>query len=295
MESQTSARRIRVVPHFMRLHEWIAVQEGFFTDEGLEPEMLAEAMHSVSSHSGDPYLQRPQDRVFVEEAEVANSACAWGSVCNAGAGLGKFVPDLYGVARFAIFVAPGSSITRLHELRDVPVGVGIMAGSHFTTLSTLEQVLPVDRVKVVHTGGPGRRLTALCDGEIQAANLLDPEIPIAEARGLRKVAQGEFRTLFWVSASMGTDTLNGYFRALRRADQALRANPSAYLHLWERNVPPALAGDYDYNTFGLGELLMFEQFDDDMIAEAVRHAERWNLRGQVVEQDIAKIAVSITV
>lgn len=286
---------IRVVPHFMRLHEWIAAQEGYFLDEGLEPELMSGWMHSVSSHAGDPYLRRPQDRVFVEEGDVANSACAWGSVCNAGAGLGKFVPDLYGVARFALFVAPGSPITRLHELRDVPVGVGVMAGSHFTTLATLEQVLPVDHIKVVHTGGPGRRLAALCDGDIQAANLLDPEIPIAEARGLRKLAQGEFRTLFWVSASMGTDPLNGYFRALRRADEALRANPAAFLHLWERNVPPALAGDHDYRTFGLGELLVFEPFDDDMIAEAVRHADRWNLRGQVVEHDIANTVVSVSV
>lgn len=292
MTSQTEARRIRVVPHFMRLHEWIAVQEGYFQDEGLEPEMLTEAMHSVSSHSGDPYLQRPQDRVFVEE--VANSACAWGSVCNAGAGLGRFVPDLYGVARFAIFAAPGSDITRLHELRDVPVGVGIMAGSHFTTLTTLEQVLPVDRVKVVHTGGPGRRLTALLDGEVQAANLLDPEIAIAEAKGLRKLAQGEFRTLFWVSASMGTDTLTAYFRALRRADERLRAEPSAFYHLWERNVPPSLAGDHDYRTFGLGELLVFEPFDEDMIAETVRHADRWNLRSHV-QHDVASTVVSVSV
>src|SRR5262245_45592691 len=194
------AHRIRVVPHFMRLHEWIAVEQGYFRDEGLEPELMADTMHSVSAHPGDPYLKRPQDRVFVEETEVANSACAWGSVCNAGAGVGKWVPDLYGVGRFAIVVAPGSKIRRLHELGNVPIGVGVMAGSHFTTLATLEQVLPKEQITVVHTGGPGRRLAALLDGEIEVATLLDPEIPIAEAKGLRTIAQGEFRTLFWVSA-----------------------------------------------------------------------------------------------
>lgn len=298
MTSQAEARRIRVVPHFMRLHEWIAAREGYFTDElpdGMEAELMADWMHSVSSHRGDDYLSRPQDRVFVEEAEVANSACAWGSVCNAGAGVGKFVPDLYGVARYAIFVAPGSSITRLHELRDVPVGVGLMAGSHFTTLAALEQVLPAEHVSVVHTGGPGRRLAALLDGEVQAANLLDPEIAIAEEKGLRKIAQGEFRTLFWVSATLDQEVLNGYFRALRRADERLRANPDAYLPLWQRNVPPALAGDHDYTTFGLGELLVFEPFTDDMIAETVRFADRWNLRTRVTEHDITRTAVSVTV
>jgi hypothetical protein len=133
---------IKVVPHFMRLHEWIALEEGYYQDEGLEPETLADVMHRVSSHWGDPYLRRPQDLPFLKGAEVANSACHWGSVCNAGAGLGKFVPDVYGVARFAICLRPGSRVERLTDLRDVPVGVGIMAGSHFTTLTTLEQVLP---------------------------------------------------------------------------------------------------------------------------------------------------------
>ncbi|TMF21837.1 MAG: hypothetical protein E6I36_08415, partial [Chloroflexi bacterium] len=135
--------RIRVVPHFMRLHEWVALEEGHYRAEGLEPELLSDVMHRVSSHAGDPYFERPQDLPFLAGGmEVANSACEWGSVCNAGAGMGKFVPDLYGVARFALFASPGSKVTRLVELAGVPVGVGLMAGSHFTTLMTLEHVLP---------------------------------------------------------------------------------------------------------------------------------------------------------
>jgi hypothetical protein len=176
----------------MRLHEWIALDEGYFEDEGLEPELLTDVMHQVSSHGADSYFTRPQDRPFVEGMEVANSACEWGSVCNAGAGLGKFVPDVYGLARYAIMVAPTSPIERLADLRDVPVAVGLMAGSHFTALSTLGAVLPSQHIRVENVGGPGRRLLALMHGEVQAANLLDPEIPIAEARGLRTVAQGEF-------------------------------------------------------------------------------------------------------
>ena len=45
--------RIKVVPHFMRLHEWIALEEGYYHDEGPEPETLADVMHRVSTHRGD--------------------------------------------------------------------------------------------------------------------------------------------------------------------------------------------------------------------------------------------------
>jgi hypothetical protein len=274
----TERTRIRVVPHFMRLHEWIALEEGHYQAEGLEPDLLSDVMHDVSSHGRDAYFERPQDKPFLAGGmEVANSACEWGSVCNAGAGMGKFVADLYGVARFAIFAGPRSKISRISDLASVPVGVGLMAGSHFTTLMTLEHVLPRDQIKVDNIGGPGRRLIALLEGEVEAANLLDPEITIAEEKGLRKVASGEFRTLFWVSPGIPARALGAYFRALRRADAALRHDPSRYMHLWKNNVPPGLEGEYDWSKFGLGELLVFEQYPEETFVETMDFARRWGL------------------
>ncbi len=279
----------------MRLHEWIALEAGLYQAEGLEPELLADVMHRVSSHGSDPYFERPQDRPFVGGAEVANSACEWGSVCNAGAGMGKFVPDLYGVARFAIFAGPGSRLTRLSDLAGVPVGVGLMAGSHFTTLRALELVLPRDRIRIENVGGPGRRLLALRRGEVEVATLLDPEIPIAEATGLRQLAAGEFRTLFWVSAGIPAAVLDAYFRVLRRADEMLRAAPERYLHLWERNLPQELERVHDFATFGLGELLVFERYPEDTFAETVAFAQRWGLDRNMVERGYAELASAVSV
>jgi hypothetical protein len=282
--------RIHVVPHFMRLHEWIALEAGLYQAEGLEPDLLTDVMHDVSSHGRDAYFERPQDRPFREGIQLANSACEWGSVCNAGAGMGRFVPDLYGVARNAFFAGPRSRITRLSELSGVPVGIGLMAGSHFTALHALELVLPRERIRLENVGGPGRRLQALLEGEVEVANLLDPEIAIAEARGLRTIAAGEFRTLFWVSPGIPRAALDGYLRALRRADELLRGEPERWLDLWERNVPPALAGDYDYSTFGLGEVLVFERYPEDTFEESVAFAKRWGLDRDMRERTYSALA-----
>ena len=284
---------IRVVPHFMRLHEWVALEEGAYQAEGLEPELLSDVMHAVSSHGADRYFERPQDTPFLTRGmEVANSACEWGSVCNAGAGMGKFVSDLCGVARFSIFAAPGSKLRRLADLAGVPVGVGIMAGSHFTTLMTLEHVLPREEIEVANVGGPGKRLLALLNGDVEVANLLDPEIPIAEEKGLTKLASGEFRTLFWVSPGIPAGALSAYFRALRRADQALRANPSQYLPLWKRNLPPELAGDYDWSKFGMGEMLVFEHYPEETFSETMQFARRWGLDQNVRTDTYADLAAT---
>lgn len=295
MTETEAMTRISVVPHFSRLHEWIALEERYYQREGLEPELLPDVMHAVSSHTGDSYGHRPQDIPFVRQEKVANSACEWGTACNAGAGMGKLVPDLYTVGRYAIFTKPDSTITRLVDLWDVPVGVGMMAGSHFTALHTLSQALPHKHVNLTHTGGPGARLVALLKGEIEAANLLDPEIAIAESHGLRELARGGFRMTFWVAPDMTSDVLGAYFRALKLADDALSQHPDKYLHLWERNVPPALKGDYDYRTFGLGEKFIFEPYSEAMFQEAMAFAKQWGLDDHVTENRYGRLTLTAAI
>jgi len=98
-----------------------------------------------------------------------------------------------------------------------------MAGSHSTTLKILGEVLPKEHTKTGYTGGPGQRLTAVQEGQVEAANLLDLEIPIAEARGLRKLAQGEFVITFWVSPTVSREKLGRFFRALGSAEEAFQS------------------------------------------------------------------------
>lgn len=208
--------------------------------------------------------------------------------------MGRFVPDLYGVARNAFFVRPDSRIHRLSDLADVPVAVGIMAGSHFTALHALELVLPRERIKIENVGGPGRRLEALLAGEVEVANLLDPEISIAEAKGMRMIAAGEFRTLFWVSPGIPQAALDAYFRVLRTADAMLRSQPERWLPLWARNVPAALGEDHDYSKFGLGELLVFERYPEDTFGESVAFAKRWGLDGNMQDSRYSALAVALS-
>src|SRR5204863_2819167 len=116
-------------------------------------------------------------------------------------------------------------------------------------------------------------LLALLDGEVEAVNLLDPEIPIAEAKDLRKLAQGEFLVTFWVLPMIGREILSKFFGALKRSEEALEQDPNQYLHLWERNIPPALEGDYDYARFGRGEKLIFESYSQEMFEDAMQFAQ----------------------
>jgi hypothetical protein len=84
--------KIRIFPTGMRLHEWIAFEEGYFREQRLDPEVMWDVYLGQMKGWTGGYKARPQDQPFLEGAQVIGNACAWGSVCNAGAGMGKFVP-----------------------------------------------------------------------------------------------------------------------------------------------------------------------------------------------------------
>src|SRR5437867_12904727 len=103
------------------------------------------------------YKARPQDQPLLAGTQAVGNACAWGSVCNAGAGMGKFVPDAYGVARHAIYVRPDSRVRLPEDLRGVPIAGGLLAGSHYNVPYRLESYLPLPAIKIEPVGRFGLR------------------------------------------------------------------------------------------------------------------------------------------
>ena len=149
--------KIRIFPTGMRLHEWIAFEEGYFREQRLEPEVMWDVYLGQMKGWSGGYKARPQDQPFLEGAPAIGNACAWGSVCNAGAGMGKFVPDAYGIARHAIYVRPDSRIRRPEDLAGVPVAVGLMAGSHYNVPYRLESYLPLEMREPGLDGSAGKQ------------------------------------------------------------------------------------------------------------------------------------------
>ena len=196
----TPLKHVKIAPKGMGLNDFVAQQEGFFAAEGLDVEFDWKTFRGTQSSWKDfDYFQRPQDKPYTESKEdVIQGACVWGSICNAGAGMGRFVSEAYGLSPWAIFVRADSRIRKPEDLKDVPVSVGMRAGSHFNVPYRLEKFLPLEHIKVVNTGGFGARLKALLDGEVEAASLLPPQIAMAEQLGLRAIIRDTFKTLWWV-------------------------------------------------------------------------------------------------
>src|SRR5438874_3744115 len=275
-------RPVTVAPKGMGLYDFVAHQEGFFAAEGIEVEFDWKTFRGTqSSWKGKDYLSRPQDKPYTEakDASLIQCACVWGSISNASAGMGRFVPDCYGVSPWAIFVRPDSKIRRREDLKDVPVSVGMRAGSHFNVPFRLEKYLPLEHIKTVNTGGFGARLKALLDGEVEAASLLPPQIDMAEQLGLRKIMEDTFHTLWWVPENAPLDDVRAYLRALERAEKALQSNLRSYLPMWKICIPAEFENyhDWDFRRFTRGERFIYQPIPRAEFDETLDQVKRWGL------------------
>jgi NitT/TauT family transport system substrate-binding protein len=280
MSTTTALRHVKVAPKGMGLNDFVAHKEGFFAAEGLDVEFDWKTFKGTqSSWKGLEYFQRPQDRPYTEGSkDTVQGACLWGTICNASAGMGRVVKSCYGDSPWAIFVRPDSKIRKPEDLKDVPVSVGMRAGSHFNVPYRLEKYLPLEHIKTVNTGGFGARLKALLDGEVEAASLLPPQIAMAEQLGLRKIMEDRFKTLWWVPESATPQVVTGYINALERAEKALQADLPKYLHMWELSVPAEFQDrKWDYSKFGRGEKFVREEITQAEFDEVFKQVERWDL------------------
>ena len=290
-------RKVRVAPKGMGLNDFVAQEEGFFAAEGIEVEWDVKTFRGTqSSWKNLDYKSRPQDQPYAEgDQNLIQCACVWGSISNAASGMGRFVPDCYGVSPWAIFVRADSKIRKPEDLKDVPISVGMRAGSHFNVPFRLEKYLPLQNIKVVNTGGFGARLKALLDKEVEAASLLPPQIDMARQLGLRMVMEDEFHTLWWVPETANKEDVRAYLRGLDRAEQALKKDLKKYLPLWENCVPPEFKDTHkwDYSKFTRGERFVFKPIPKTEFDETLAQVKRWNLDQYLKEKSFDRLTYHV--
>ena len=290
-------KKVTIAPKGMGLNDFVAQQEGFFASEGLEVTLDWKTFRGTQSSWKDmKYFERPQDQPYTKhKTEVIQGACVWGSICNASAGMGKFVPEAYGDSPWAIFVRPDSKIREPKDLRDVPISVGMRAGSHFNVPYRLEKYLPLETIKIVNTGGFGARLQALLGKEVEAASLLPLQIAMAEQLGLRKIIEDRFKTLWWVPQNAEPTVVRAYLRALDRAEQAMDADMAKYYPLWKLAVPEELQSyhTWDFTKFGRGERFVYNPLPRSEFDETLEQVKRWGLDQYLKERSFETLSYPV--
>ena len=80
------------------------------------------------------------------------------------------------------------------------------------------------------------------------------------------------------------DVVEGYLRALNRAEKVLQADLPKYLPLWSHSVPVEFqAQEWNFAGFSRGERFIYEPFPKNDFAKIFSQVERWDLAQYVKE------------
>jgi NitT/TauT family transport system substrate-binding protein len=278
--------KIRIQPH-SRLQEWVAEDEGFFREEGLDYEFDPAGFIGGSVYADATV--KPADAAPLEIRSGAfedmaagrtcdvSGACHWAVNHAATASHGKMWGKAYSVCESGIFVAAGADYKGPEDLAGVAVGVGYHSGSHYSAIQALEPFLERDQIELGFIGLPFDRVRQLVAGEVAAVNVFGAQYYILEQLGFRKLVDSTFIMGFLVAEDADTDDLERYFRAIRRAQREIDLEPERFKQYWEREIPEDLRALVDVRRFGPGERIVFEPYTRDMFERTHRWMERWEL------------------
>ena len=253
-----------IAPH-MRLHEWVADDMGFFTDEGLA------YVFSDQLVSADGKRHDLGDRVGAYQTFETGRSCDVSAACHwtvnvaAATGHGRLYPDCYSVAPCGIFVPADSDIREPEHLAGVPISVGYQSGSHYSTVQALEAFLGPGDIALTYADGLlFRRLETLVDGLAPAVSLFSGPYYFAQQLGFRKIVDTSFMMAMMVTGDPRPEDVTGYFRALRRAQIEIDLRLERHRHFYEREFPTRFRAQMDVRRFGPGERIVFEPYSEDM-------------------------------
>ncbi len=263
-------KKFIIEPHF-RLQEWVAEEKGYFRDEGLDYifQELIQSSDGTHHYKGDKVgAMQSFER---GRASDVSCACHWTVGVAASKGKGRLYAGVYSVAPSGVFVPPDSPVKTPEDLAGVPIAVGYQSGSHYSTIQSLEQYMPADKINLTFADGMlFHRLDQLIEGKAQASALFSGPYYFAEQLGFRKVIDTTFMIATMVTGDPDPEDLRKFFRALKRAQRDIDLRPDLYTHYYKSEFPTRYHGMMDTRRWGPGERLVFEPYTKEVFEETFK-------------------------
>ena len=274
-----------IAPH-MRLHEWVAVEKGYFERVGLDY-VLEDQLLSASGQKHDLGDKVGAYQTFESGRTCdVSSACHWTVNVAAASGHGKLYGKAYSVSPCGIFVPSYSSIERPDDLAGVPISVGYQSGSHYSTIQALEPFLKLDQINLSFSDGLlFKRMENLVDGKVPAASLFSGPYYFMAQLGFRKVLDTSFMMAAMVAEDADIEDVEKFFSALRLAQTDIDLRQELYTHYYRNEFPERFRDQMDCRLFGPGERIVFEPYS----REIFNKSRKWIAEREIFEYGIGDL------
>ena len=200
----------------------VAVEQGFFADEGLTVEYHEDNPKGAAGRV-ENFSERWKESQLQQGALEVYPVCEWGAIERVQSlGKGRIIGLDTTVRTGAIMVREESKIATLADLANVPIAVTWHAGTFYAAIEALEAAgVSFDAIKLVHAND---RLDALLSGKTEAAALMEPLVSRATDAGARKIADLRWRGGIVAADDVDDETAEKLMRALNRAVAWLAEN-----------------------------------------------------------------------
>ena len=261
---------------------YVAEEEGYFADEGLDVELIRhrpddetelrfiEDPRKVSSFSSFKLFEAGQSQLY--------NACEWGQLRRSQDSQvnGRVVARRAAVASQAIIVRPDSPYNVPGDLAGVRVGVNFHHGSHYLVLQLLEGFLPRTDINLVGIKGKGR-FEALRDGDIDAVAVMEPWITVAEKLGYKVLAEGHYFGAEIAGESLTPEEFTRINRAVTRGVDKIHEDVRPYLKYFIEQASSVV--ELAPEDFTLGRLRYIHpgEYPEDHFNRTVDWVASWGL------------------
>jgi NitT/TauT family transport system substrate-binding protein len=260
----------------------VALERGFFADEGLEIEYTEDNPRGIEGRCED-YSERWKESQLAGGALEVYPVCEWGAIERVHTlGKGKIIAQDTTVRTGALMVRADSPYQSAADLRNQPIAVTWHAGTFYAVIEAMEAAgVPFGEIRLVHAAD---RLEALLSGEAEAAGLMEPLVSRAAAAGARSILPLEWRGGIVASDEVDAETAERLMRALNRAVEWLRQDEARQRQELLRDLAP------EQRSSGLlPELLGAQAYPANRFQRTAEWmAERGFLPGDVRYEDIVR-------
>ncbi|GMM97686.1 hypothetical protein MTsN4n12_30980 [Microbacterium sp. MTN4-12] len=233
-EAELTSIAVGMTPIANAAPVYLAIQEGFFEDEGLKvtPTTIQAAAAAI------PSLINDELQFALVSAVPTITAASKGLPVRVVAANDHYNPDATATDAAALVASAGSGITDMADLGGATVAVvGLKSAPELATRVALEKVgVDPSTVDFVEISYPDM-VPALQSDRVDAAVVVDPFLSQVKEAGLSVIGQpfldglaGEVGTT-WIAAdafvSQNADTAAGFVRAIEKAVAYAAENPDA--------------------------------------------------------------------
>jgi NitT/TauT family transport system substrate-binding protein len=245
---------------------YIAENQGYFTDEGIEVELVP----IKSAQERDALMQAGEIDGMLADLISSTLLNRESNLVKVVAKVRKSYPD---APQIRILAAPGSEITSPAELANVPIGISQNTMIEYLTDRMLVTGgLPAEQIVVEEVSAIPTRFELLINGQLQAATLPDPMAQAAIAAGATliiddaEIPQFSQSVLTFSRTSLENkpETVRAFLRAWNRAVRDINENPEAYrdVLIEKTRVPESVQGTYKIPPFPENEITSAAEWED---------------------------------